>query len=464
MKIRKESDSFGETSIPIDMLYGPQTARSLMFFSSSGLEENTMPKDIIFILTLIKKCAAKSNKDLGLLSSEIADLIVYASNKILSEDLSKHFPLKVWQTGSGTQTNMNVNEVISNIASNYSKKFLGYRIKIHPNDHVNMSQSSNDVFPTAMHIAAVMSIKNKLIPSLNYLKEVLIEKSKEFIHIRKIGRTHLMDALPISLGQEFSGYVDQIEKNIERIGFCLSHLYELAIGATAVGSSLNCPKGFVEKIISYLNQETKENFFPASNYFSALSCHDSLVFMHSAFKTLACSLFKIATDLSFLCSGPRCGLNEIFFPENEQGSSIMPGKINPTQCEMLLMVCCQILGNDEAITLGGSRGNFELNIFKPMIIYNFLNTVYVLSGSLQSFAKFFVSGLRPNIAQLTHNLNESLMLVTALSPKIGYEKASKIALKAYHENLSLKEACLALGFLEEQEFDILIEKAKETLY
>lgn len=464
MKNRKERDSFGEVSIPSDMLYGAQTARSLMFFSSSGLEENIMPKSIIFALALIKKCAAKSNRDLGLLSPEIADLIIYSADKIISGELDRHFPLKIWQTGSGTQTNMNVNEVIANVASEHSKKILGHTLKVHPNDHVNMSQSSNDVFPTAMHIAAVLNIKNHLIPSLNNLRKGLVEKSKEFMSVKKIGRTHLMDAVPMSLGQEFSGYVDQIEKNLERIDFCLTHLYELAIGATAVGTGLNCPRGFVDRILFYLNEETGENFYPASNYFSALSCHDPLVFMHSAFKTLACSLFKIATDLSLLGSGPRCGLNEIFFPENEPGSSIMPGKINPTQCEMLLMICCQVLGSDEAITMGGSRGNFELNIFKPMIIYNFLNTVSILSESLQSFTKFFLVGLVPNIVQLNNNLNESLMLITALSPKIGYEKASKIALKAYHEHLSLKEACLALGFLEEEKFDKLIDQAKRDLY
>ncbi|ANH78805.1 class II fumarate hydratase [Candidatus Chlamydia sanziniae] len=451
--MRQENDSLGMVEVPEDKLYGAQTARSLKFFSWGS---EVMPYEMIRALVWIKKCAAKANRDLGFLDSKHCDMIVSAADEILQGGFDEHFPLKVWQTGSGTQSNMNVNEVIANLAIQRHGGKLGSKNPIHPNDHVNKSQSSNDVFPTAMHIASVISLKMKLIPALNHLLKVLDAKTETFRHDVKIGRTHLMDAVPMTLGQEFSGYSAQIRHCLERIGFSLTHLYELAIGATAVGTGLNVPEGFVKKVIYYLRQETKEPFTPVLNYFSALSCHDTLVYAHGALATLACALTKIATDLSFLGSGPRCGLGEVFFPENEPGSSIMPGKINPTQCEALQMVCAQVLGNHQTIIIGGSRGNFELNVMKPVIIYNFLQSVNLLSHGMQAFADFFVLGLQVNKICLQKYLNNSLMLVTALAPTLGYDKCSKIALKAFHENLSLKEACVLLGYLSEEKFDHLV--------
>ena len=448
--MRQENDSLGMVMVPEDKLYGSQTGRSKNFFSYG---KELMPKEVIYALVKIKKCAAKANGDLQCLDAKRRDMIVAAADEILSGKFDEHFPLKVWQTGSGTQSNMNVNEVIANLAIQRHGGKVGSKNPVHPNDHVNKSQSSNDVFPTAMHIAAVQSIKGSLIPALEHLQKVLDTKALEFSRDIKIGRTHLMDAVPMTLGQEFSGYSCQLQNCLERIGFSLTHLYELAIGGTAVGTGLNVPEGFVEKVIGYLRQETGEPFIPASNYFAALSNHDALVQAHGSLAVLACSLIKIATDLSFLVSGPRCGLGEIFFPENEPGSSIMPGKINPTQSEALQMVCSQVIGNNQSIIFAGTKGNFELNVMKPVIIYDFLQSVDLLSGAMRAFADYFVSGLRVNKERLQQNVDRSLMLVTALTPILGYDKCSKIALKAFHENLSLKEACVALGFLSEEEFD-----------
>lgn len=448
--MRQENDSLGTVMVPEDKLYGSQTGRSKNFFSYG---KELMPKEVIYALVKIKKCAAKANGDLQCLDSKRRDMIVAAADEILSGKFDEHFPLKVWQTGSGTQSNMNVNEVIANLAIQRHGGKVGSKNPVHPNDHVNKSQSSNDVFPTAMHIAAVQSIKGSLIPALEHLQKVLDTKALEFSRDIKIGRTHLMDAVPMTLGQEFSGYSCQLQNCLERIGFSLTHLYELAIGGTAVGTGLNVPEGFVEKVIGYLRQETGEPFIPASNYFAALSNHDALVQAHGSLAVLACSLIKIATDLSFLGSGPRCGLGEIFFPENEPGSSIMPGKINPTQSEALQMACSQVIGNNQSIIFSGTKGNFELNVMKPVIIYDFLQSVDLLSGAMRAFADYFVSGLKVNKERLQQNVDRSLMLVTALTPILGYDKCSKIALKAFHENLSLKEACVALGFLSEEEFD-----------
>lgn len=448
--MRQENDSLGTVMVPEDKLYGSQTGRSKNFFSYG---KELMPKEVIYALVKIKKCAAKANGDLQCLDAKRRDMIVAAADEILSGKFDEHFPLKVWQTGSGTQSNMNVNEVIANLAIQRHGGKVGSKNPVHPNDHVNKSQSSNDVFPTAMHIAAVQSIKGSLIPALEHLQKVLDAKALEFSRDIKIGRTHLMDAVPMTLGQEFSGYSCQLQNCLERIGFSLTHLYELAIGGTAVGTGLNVPEGFVEKVIGYLRQETGEPFIPASNYFAALSNHDALVQAHGSLAVLACSLIKIATDLSFLGSGPRCGLGEIFFPENEPGSSIMPGKINPTQSEALQMACSQVIGNNQSIIFAGTKGNFELNVMKPVIIYDFLQSVDLLSGAMRAFADYFVSGLKVNKERLQQNVDRSLMLVTALTPILGYDKCSKIALKAFHENLSLKEACVALGFLSEEEFD-----------
>ncbi|MEB2680791.1 class II fumarate hydratase [Chlamydia suis] len=448
--MRQENDSLGMVMVPEDKLYGSQTGRSKNFFSYG---KELMPTEVVYALVKIKKCAAKANGDLQCLDAKRRDMIVAAADEILSGKFDEHFPLKVWQTGSGTQSNMNVNEVIANLAIQRHGGKVGSKNPVHPNDHVNKSQSSNDVFTTSMHIAAVQSIKGSLIPALEHLQKVLDTKALEFSRDIKIGRTHLMDAVPMTLGQEFSGYSCQLRNCLERIGFSLTHLYELAIGGTAVGTGLNVPEGFVEKVIGYLRQETGEPFIPASNYFAALSNHDALVQAHSSLAVLACSLIKIATDLSFLGSGPRCGLGEIFFPENEPGSSIMPGKINPTQSEALQMVCSQVIGNNQSIIFAGTKGNFELNVMKPVIIYDFLQSVDLLSGAMRAFADYFVSGLKVNKERLQQNVDRSLMLVTALTPILGYDKCSKIALKAFHENLSLKEACVALGFLSEEEFD-----------
>lgn len=457
MESRIEKDSMGEVEVPGNVYYGAQTVRSLKHFN---IGRERMPAAVIRAYGLLKKCAAKVNSELGLLPEQVANLIIKAATEIAENQLSDHFPLSIWQTGSGTQTNMNVNEVIANRAAELVGKPMGKKVPVHPNDHVNLSQSSNDTFPTVMHIAAAQVVSFRLLPMVHKLKEALQEKASAFAQIVKVGRTHLMDAVPITLGQEFSGYVEQIEQNIERIEEGLPKLYELAIGGTAVGTGLNAPKAFGEKVTKLLAEETGLGFIPAKNRFAALASHDSLVAVHGTFKTLACSLMKIATDLSLLGSGPRCGFGELFFPENEPGSSIMPGKVNPTQCEALAMVCTQVFGNDQAIAMAGSRGNFELNVYKPMMIHNFLTSATLLADVLRSFTDYFILGLKPNQQQISYYLERSLMLVTCLTPKIGYDQAAQAAHKAFKENLTLKEACLQLGYLNESEFHALVNPDK----
>lgn len=450
---RIESDSLGKIEVPESAYYGAQTARSLIHFNI-GVEK--MPLAVIRAYGVLKMMAAKVNHELGLLPKDKANLIMQAAKEVADGKLNDHFPLSIWQTGSGTQTNMNVNEVIANRAIEIAGGVLGSKKPIHPNDDVNKSQSSNDTFPTVMHMAAVEALQFRLLPMLEKLKLALEEKADAYQKILKTGRSHLMDALPITLGQEFSGYVEQINQSIKRLEGILPELLELALGGTAVGTGFLAPKDFAPKVISYIAKEMDLPFIPASNKFAALAAHDALTAASGVLRTLACSLTKIATDISWMASGPRCGLGEILLPENEPGSSIMPGKINPTQCEAMIMVCTQVIGNDCAIAIADSRGNFELNVFKPLIIYNFLQSTFLLSDACRSFTDYLVKGIKPNLDRLESHLERSLMLVTALAPRIGYDKAAQIALKAYRENLTLKEACLALGYLTSEEFDQLI--------
>lgn len=456
-EMRTESDSMGTMKVPVHSYYGAQTARSLIYFN---IGHDKMPKAMIRAFGILKRAAAEVNAELGKLSQDKSRLIVQAASEISADKLDNQFPLSIWQTGSGTQTNMNVNEVIANRAIEIAGGKLGSKHPIHPNDDVNMSQSSNDTFPTAMHIAAATELNRSLLPSLQKMRDALDEKAKEFSHIIKIGRTHLMDAVPLTLGQEFSGYVAQLDQNIERIKMTLPHLYELALGGTAVGTGLNTPPDFAEKTAAKIAEITGLPFVSAPNKFAALASHDPLVFASSALKTLACSLMKIANDIRWMGSGPRTGLQELLLPENEPGSSIMPGKINPTQCEAMTMVCVQVMGNDLSISMAGSQGNFELNVFKTVIIYNFLQSVTILSDACRTFTDHLIIGLKANEAKIKHHLSQSLMLVTALSPKIGYDKAAEIAHKAFQEGLTLKEACLTLGHLTEAEFDEIVQPHK----
>ncbi len=457
MKSRLETDSLGEIAVPHDRYYGAQTARALVHFDIGG---ELMPRGLIRALGLIKKAAAQVNAALGVLPQEKALLIEKSADEVISGKLDTHFPLSIWQTGSGTQTNMNANEVIANRAIELSGGVMGSKQPIHPNDDVNKSQSSNDVFPTAMHIAAVEAISQKLLPALSALRIALDEKAKAYVTLIKIGRTHLMDAVPLSLGQEFSGYVAQLVDDERRLKTVLEDLYFLALGGTAVGTGLNAPKAFGELAASSLAKATGFPFVTAPNKFAALACHDPLVFASGALKTLAVSLMKIANDIRWMGSGPRSGLNELWLPANEPGSSIMPGKVNPTQCEALTMVAVQVMAYDHAIAIAGSMGNFELNVFKPLILYNFLNAVDLLSDSCRSFADHLVIALRANEPRLKELVDQSLMLVTALNPAIGYDRAAKVAHTAFKEGISLKEACLKLGFLSAEEFDRLVDPVK----
>jgi fumarate hydratase class II len=454
---RVESDSMGEIEVPADRYWGAQTERSLHHFS---IGEDRMPVEVVRALGLLKKATALVNAELGLLPKDKADLIVRAAEEVLEGKLDDHFPLFVWQTGSGTQSNMNANEVIGNRAIELAGGELGSKRPIHPNDDVNMSQSSNDTFPTAMHIAAVQAIVLELLPSVRALRDALLRKSKEFAGIVKIGRTHLQDAVPLTLGQEFSGYVAQLDADIARIEQSLPDLYELAIGGTAVGTGLNAPPGFGQAVAAKIAELTGLPFTSAANMFAALAAHDALVAAHGAIRTLAVSLMKIANDIRWLGSGPRSGLGELSLPENEPGSSIMPGKVNPTQSEAMTMVCCQVLGNDVAIAVAGSQGNFELNVFKPVIIRNFLHSTRILADACRTFREFCVEGVRPNRERIAELVDRSLMLVTAVTPKIGYDKAAEIAKKAHSEGTTLKEAALSLGYLTEQEFDELVRPEK----
>lgn len=450
---RNETDSMGEIQVPSHRYWGAQTQRSLHHFN---IGRDVMPRELIRAFGILKKATALTNLSLNQLKPEQAQLISQAADEVIAGKLDEHFPLRIWQTGSGTQTNMNANEVIANRAIEMAGGKLGSKAPIHPNDHVNMSQSSNDTFPTAMHIAAVETLVHNLLPALEILKTSLERKQQEFAHIIKIGRTHLQDAVPMTLGQEFSGYVAQIEADIKRIKMVLPDLYELALGGTAVGTGLNAPPGFAERAAAEIAKLTGLPFVSAPNKFAALAAHDAIVMASGALKTLACSLMKISNDIRWLASGPRAGLGELVLPENEPGSSIMPGKVNPTQSEAMTMVCVQVLGNDAAIGFAGSQGNFELNVFKPVMIHNLLQSIRLLADASRSFAEFAVDGLVADEAKIRHNVNNSLMLVTALSPVIGYDKSAKIAHLAHHEHLTLREACLKLGYLPGEEFDEVV--------
>jgi len=419
-----------------------------------------MPHELIRALGILKKAAALTNKDLGTLPSDKAKLIVQAAEEVIDGKLNDHFQLKIWQTGSGTQTNMNSNEVISNRAIEIAGGEMGSKDPIHPNDHVNMSQSSNDTFPTAMHIAATEMIVKNLIPAVTMLRDALKEKQNAFKDIVKIGRTHLQDAVPLTLGQEFSAYVSQLNQDLSAINDVLPHLYRLALGGTAVGTGLNTHPDFAKKAAAHIADITDLPFVSAENKFAALASHDEIVLTSGVLKTLACSLMKMANDIRWLASGPRCGIAEITLPANEPGSSIMPGKVNPTQCEAMTMVCVQVFGNDATIGFAGSQGNFELNVYKPVMIYNLIQSIYLLADSCRSMTKHCVVGITPNKKKIKEYLDDSLMLVTALNPVIGYDKASEIAKKAFKEESTLKEACLALGYLSAEEFDKAIDPKK----
>ncbi|XP_067011872.1 fumarate hydratase, mitochondrial [Anabrus simplex] len=449
---RVEIDTFGEVQVPSDKYYGAQTVRSVMNFPIGGDTER-MPFPVITAMGVLKKAAAIVNKEFGL-DPKLADAISQAADEVISGKLyDDHFPLVIWQTGSGTQSNMNTNEVISNRAIEILGGKLGSKNPVHPNDHVNKSQSSNDTFPTAMHIAVAMEIHHTLLPGLKMLHKALDEKSNEFKDIIKIGRTHLMDAVPLTLGQEFSGYTTQLEYGIQRIEATLPRLYLLALGGTAVGTGLNTRIGFAEKCAAKISELTGLPFKTAPNKFEALAAHDALVEVSGALNTVACSIMKVANDIRFLASGPRCGLGELSLPENEPGSSIMPGKVNPTQCEAITMVAAQVMGNHVAVTVGGSNGHFELNVFKPLMVSNVLRSIRLLGDSAKAFTNNCVTGIQANRENIAKLLNESLMLVTALNPHIGYDKAAEIAKTAHKEGTTLKAAALKLGHLTEEQFD-----------
>lgn len=447
---RIEKDTFGEVKVPQNHFWGAQTERSLHHFKIST---EKMDSELIWALALIKRSAAHVNEQIKALPSEKTTAIKHAADEVLAGKHMSEFPLSVWQTGSGTQTNMNMNEVLANIASELMGGKRGEERLIHPNDDVNRSQSSNDVFPTAMNIAATRVIMRDLIPAVTKLRDSFREKSKLYWTVTKIGRTHLMDATPITLGQEFSGYVSQLEHSLDHIERTIPHLQELALGGTAVGTGLNAPEGFAEKMAEAISSFSGMHFKTAPNKFEALAANDAIVQAHGALKGLAAGLFKIANDIRWLASGPRSGLGEISLPENEPGSSIMPGKVNPTQCEAITMICVQVMGNDAAIGFAGASGNFELNVYKPVMIYNFLQSVRLLSDGCRSFEEFCVRGIEPRQKQIDEHLQHSLMLVTALNPHIGYDKAAQIAKKAHREDKTLKEAAVELGFLTAKEFD-----------
>jgi len=456
---RKESDSMGEIPVPKDRYYGAQTARSLIHFD---IGDDVKPPELIRALGILKKAAALVNRDLGKLPQEKCDLIVQAADEVIAGRLDAHFPLRIWQTGSGTQSNMNANEVISNRAIEIAGGEMGSKSPVHPNDHVNMSQSSNDTFPTAMSIAAATEVYEKLLPAVRELRGTLDVKAKAFADVVKIGRTHLQDATPLTLGQEFSGYVQMLDDDLKRIESAQPGLMALAIGGTAVGTGLNSHPEFGERAAARIAELTGLPFTSAPNKFAALSSHSEFVYASGALKSLACSCMKIANDIRWLASGPRCGLGELTIPENEPGSSIMPGKVNPTQCESLTMVAVQVMGNDAAIGFAGSQGNFELNVFKPVIVFNFLNSVRLLAEGCRSFTAHCAVGIEPNRERIADYVKNSLMLVTALNPHIGYDKSAQIAKKAHKEKTSLKEAALALGFLTGEEFDAWVNAEEMT--
>jgi len=457
MDYRIEKDTMGEMQVPADKYYGCQTERSRQNFP---IGSERMPEDVIRAFGVLKKAAALVNHELGLLPGNLCDAICQAADEVIEGRLDDHFPLVVWQTGSGTQTNMNVNEVIANRASELLGGKLGAKSPVHPNDHVNMSQSSNDTFPTAMSIAAVEAIHERLVPALVALEEALAAKAKQFDDIVKTGRTHLMDATPLTLGQEFSGYTQQVRDGIERVVMTIPKLRQLALGGTAVGTGLNAPVGYDLKVAAKISELTGLQFVTAPNKFEALAAHDAMVMTSGALKTVAASLMKIANDIRWLGSGPRCGLAELILPANEPGSSIMPGKVNPTQCESLTMVCAQVMGNDTTVNVAGASGNFELNVFKPVIIYNVLQSIRLLADGALSFAERCVDGIQPDTERIAAYVQRSLMLVTALNKHIGYDKAAEIAKAAHARGTTLKEETVRLGYLSEEEFARIVDPAK----
>jgi len=455
--VRIEKDSFGPIEVPADHLWGAQTQRSRQNFDIST---ERMPPALVLALVLVKKAAALVNVENGTLDKQKGEAIVKAADEVLAGQHDEEFPLRVWQTGSGTQTNMNCNEVLANRASELLGGERGEGRRVHPNDDVNKGQSSNDVFPTAMSVAAAQAVAGNVLPELQELREVLARKAEAFRDIVKVGRTHLQDATPLTLGQEFSGYVAQLEHARSHLERTLPHLYELALGGTAVGTGLNAPRGYAERVAQEIARLTGHPFVTAPNKFEALAANDALVQMHGALKGLAVVLFKIANDVRWLASGPRSGLGELTLPENEPGSSIMPGKVNPTQSEALTMLCAQVMGNDVAITVGGASGNFELNVFKPLIVHNFLQSCRLLADGMRSFRVHCAAGIEPNLPRLKENLERSLMLVTALNPHIGYDNAAKIAKKAHKEGKTLKEAAVELGLLTAEQFDQWVRPEK----
>ncbi|CAI0959634.1 class II fumarate hydratase [Serratia quinivorans] len=451
--VRIEKDSMGPIEVPADRLWGAQTQRSLEHFRIST---EKMPTALIHALALTKRAAASVNMDLGLLPAERANAIISAADEVLADQHTEEFPLSIWQTGSGTQTNMNMNEVLANRASELLGGVRGEERRVHPNDDVNKSQSSNDVFPTAMHVAAVIAVREHLIPELKVLHKTLSDKAEAYRDIVKIGRTHLQDATPLTLGQEISGWAAMLAHNLQHIEASIPHICELALGGTAVGTGLNTHPEYAVRVAKALADLTGQPFVTAPNKFEALATCDALVHGHGALKGLAASLMKIANDVRWLSSGPRCGIGEISIPENEPGSSIMPGKVNPTQCEAMTMLCAQVLGNDVAVNIGGAFGNFELNVFRPMVIHNYLQSIRLLADGMQGFNEHCAVGIEPNRDRISQLLNESLMLVTALNTHIGYDKAAEIAKKAHKEGLTLKASALKLGYLTEEEFDLWV--------
>jgi fumarate hydratase class II len=458
-RTRTETDSMGPVEVPADVYWGAQTGRSLKYFA---IGRDTMPPELIRAFGTLKKACALVNRDLGKLPEDKARLIVQAADEVIAGKLDDQFPLRVWQTGSGTQTNMNANEVISNRAIELAGGERGSKKPIHPNDHVNMSQSSNDTFPAAMHIAAAERLHHALLPAVRHVRDAIAVKAREFADVVKIGRTHLQDATPLTVGQEMSGWASLLDRDVKRLEEGLDGLYDLAIGGTAVGTGLNAHPEFAGRAAAKIAELTGLPFRSHPNKFAALSSHDELVFAHGAVVTLSCSLMKIANDIRWLASGPRCGLGELQIPENEPGSSIMPGKVNPTQCEAMTMVAVQVHGNNAAITFAGTQGNFELNVFKPVMIHNFLHSVTLLSDACRGFVEYMVTGITLNRERIDSYVKNSLMLVTALSPKIGYDRAAKVAHTAHHDHSSLREACLKLGYLTGEEFDALVKAEEMT--
>ena len=457
MDYREERDAMGVVQVPVTALWGAQTQRSLQNFKISGEQ---MPFALLHALAQVKRAAASVNHDLGLLDAASTAAIIRAADEVIGDHHKNEFPLVVWQTGSGTQTNMNMNEVLANRASELLGGGRGTDRKVHPNDDVNKGQSSNDVFPTAMHVAAVQVVNQQLIPAIRLLRQTLADKAEEFSSIVKIGRTHLQDATPLTLGQEFSGYVSQLDHGLTHIEAALPHLQELALGGTAVGTGLNAHPEFAIRVAAELARLTVQPFVTAPNKFEALAANDALVHAHGTLKTLAASLMKIANDIRWLASGPRCGIGELKLPENEPGSSIMPGKVNPTQSEAMTMLCCQVMGNDVAINMGGAMGNFELNVMKPMIIHNFLQSVRLLADGMTSFNNNCAVGITPNTERIETLMHNSLMLVTALNPHIGYDKASEIAKRAHHDATTLRAAAIASGHVTAAQFDAWVVPEK----